>query len=421
MLSSVFDASAVCDGAGRFRDCTPHFNQLLGGRDLSTSQLWELGATPEESDRLMTFLRHAVENATHCAVTVQASIKGTVDIIDVKLFAVLLPNRAEQENTQQLFVGVQTQERARCHPHHVPDLLESPSQWNSEAELPGREAAEEEIALSEFSQSSLPNSRTGYLCSTRPQALPPTDGSHYASSLAYTSITEMTDGLESELSALQKPRKSGVVTASTAVQTGDESKPPTADANIATDGILDEFTCQRCASRPPRIPANSIRLQRCINAAACIATDSDAAVASDASSSSESLAGSAGSFNRRRRDRRQRVSDQEVRFTSFAHQFESTPAHVCAKVLERSMKRWNVPPALSVSRCCAFHAQLTGVGELIKHMSVQIRCKPSWTIYASWQCGQCKCTNSEEDFECPQCSDALDDTDEEQSEGDVQN
>ena len=56
-------------------------------------------------------MRHAAENAVHRAVTIQSSIKGVADIIDVQLFAILLPGR-EGSGCQQLFIGMKTQEAA---------------------------------------------------------------------------------------------------------------------------------------------------------------------------------------------------------------------------------------------------------------------------------------------------------------------
>merc|ERR1712125_249839 len=50
MLSSVFDASCVCDGGGRLTHHSPQLHHLLNGRDLAGTELWELGSTGEEGD-----------------------------------------------------------------------------------------------------------------------------------------------------------------------------------------------------------------------------------------------------------------------------------------------------------------------------------------------------------------------------------
>ena len=129
MLFSVFDASAECDGTGLLNNCSPHLCQLLNGKDLSATELWELGSTAAESDRLRTFVRHAVENAVQRAVTIQSSLRGVVDIIDVKLFAILLPTR-EGSKSQQLFLGVQTLEQgAKSGGQHIHDSTDPLDLW----------------------------------------------------------------------------------------------------------------------------------------------------------------------------------------------------------------------------------------------------------------------------------------------------
>merc|ERR1711937_1009685 len=109
-------------------------------------------------------------------------------------------------------------------------------------------------------------------------------------------------------------------------------------------------------------------------------------------------AGSAGSFFM-----------QYTRQTSVhSNDFEPTPATVAAAALERTIKHWNTPRTASKIRCCKFHAQLDVAEGLVRTMRTGLACKPTFHTHTSWQCGKCKCVNTDDHFECPHCSADLD-------------
>ena len=100
------------------------------------------------------------------AVTIESSIKGVADIIYVKLFAILLP-QSESRNSEQLFIGLQTQEGALTMSgsgQYLPDATEAADEAissldKSESALDAHDADADELC--EDTASVATTTRTG--------------------------------------------------------------------------------------------------------------------------------------------------------------------------------------------------------------------------------------------------------------------
>jgi len=107
MLSSVFDASCICDSRGIIQSCTQQFQHLFAaGRD-TNEQLGDLTSTHGERERLQDFLQHAstvaFNQATKIQVSLQpmseqqqsqqpeASLQIKLPSLEVDLYGILLP------------------------------------------------------------------------------------------------------------------------------------------------------------------------------------------------------------------------------------------------------------------------------------------------------------------------------------------
>jgi len=110
MLSSVFDASCVCDSRGILQSCTQQFQHLLGAGRGITEQLGDLTTTDGERERLRDFLQHtstvAFNQATKIQVSLQplseqqlsqqpeANVQSKSPSLEVDLYGILLPASA---------------------------------------------------------------------------------------------------------------------------------------------------------------------------------------------------------------------------------------------------------------------------------------------------------------------------------------
>jgi hypothetical protein len=132
MLSSIFDASCICDRYGRLLECSPHLQELLGDSssreqlsDRGISQadldLCSFAATSEESLRLKDFLANAAVSARNQAAKVQSSFRSARKGATFKacLYAIVWPGATSTEDDigspreDMLFVALQASDVCR--------------------------------------------------------------------------------------------------------------------------------------------------------------------------------------------------------------------------------------------------------------------------------------------------------------------
>jgi hypothetical protein len=139
MLTSLFDASCICNTSGFITQCTQHLEQLLmqsGENERATltgKHLSSLAASEEDNERLRMFLQQAAaESALHNALTIQASLLIGVpesrsdSVLEVKLFCIRIPSLQAPVSSEILhsehggfFIGLQAQ--------HQRDTMQSDS------------------------------------------------------------------------------------------------------------------------------------------------------------------------------------------------------------------------------------------------------------------------------------------------------
>jgi hypothetical protein len=96
MLSSLFDASCVCDSDGQLTSCTPQLRELLGSDDpLLGCKLADFAASKSEEERLCAFLQRAGENAVREAAKTRVCLQPmsceSRQPIEFIVYAVKLP------------------------------------------------------------------------------------------------------------------------------------------------------------------------------------------------------------------------------------------------------------------------------------------------------------------------------------------
>jgi PAS domain-containing protein len=96
MLSSLFDASCVCDSDGQLTSCTPQLRELLGSDDpLLGCKLADFAASKSEEECLCAFLQRAGENAVREAAKTRVCLQPmsceSRQPIEFIVYAVKLP------------------------------------------------------------------------------------------------------------------------------------------------------------------------------------------------------------------------------------------------------------------------------------------------------------------------------------------
>ncbi|CAE8603595.1 unnamed protein product [Polarella glacialis] len=107
MISTLFDASCVCDKTGRLLSWTPQLQHLLfassDGRDLASGiDLCGFAASEDESQRLGTFLRHIAAKSTHQTETMPFSLSAGAKTLEVRICGMMLPSRAGEQKDSPL-------------------------------------------------------------------------------------------------------------------------------------------------------------------------------------------------------------------------------------------------------------------------------------------------------------------------------
>lgn len=121
ILSSIFDASCVCDVNGQLLECSPHLQDILKFSPTSEdcehddsligSNLCSFTVSPLESQRLKEFLKNATATAQHQAAKIQCSfVCQPAGSLEASLYAINLPVATSSEEGQGgLFISMSWQ------------------------------------------------------------------------------------------------------------------------------------------------------------------------------------------------------------------------------------------------------------------------------------------------------------------------
>jgi len=120
VLSSIFDASCTCDSSGRILECSSQLQEILDCspmEQMRTSPGLQTGlnlcapaASDAERHRLTAFLNNANASARQQAAKIQSCFNCRLGgVIEVCLYAIVLPAPASGDEPDVLFVALQTQ------------------------------------------------------------------------------------------------------------------------------------------------------------------------------------------------------------------------------------------------------------------------------------------------------------------------
>eukprot|EP00747_Dinoflagellata_sp_TGD_P112555 gnl/TRDRNA2_/TRDRNA2_171503_c0_seq1.p1 gnl/TRDRNA2_/TRDRNA2_171503_c0~~gnl/TRDRNA2_/TRDRNA2_171503_c0_seq1.p1 ORF type:complete len:595 (+),score=53.57 gnl/TRDRNA2_/TRDRNA2_171503_c0_seq1:106-1785(+) len=393
MLSSVFDASGLCDRDGMVHICTPQLQQLLRGSqdELVGSFLPAFAATAQEKTRFQAFLQQAADSTMQRAVTIQASlvvcraseqarpvdmatseVAGSANNIkrkafDAKCYAIVVPSGGTFWTAQAgagpvkgrdlVFVGLQVQSAV---PGSVKHVQFADGQVDSQIA---------DYELNEQQESFLPDALIA-------QAAFPKSVNYDVSSLSVsnTDPAEVATEASFDLTLSSRSWRTREDKQHVAVQT-------TCQYDIAIE-TREEGTQTESARRsqlPPTIPGGSM--------------PSLAARRTSRSSSSSSRSGRLGHA----RPLQGVAPTSEPMITSFAE----TPLEICSMTFLWAMKHWNVPR--QPSTCCPFHTVLRVAKRAMKQIDERKRtCEPIWSPLLSWQCTKCSCLQTDVQY-CSMC------------------
>eukprot|EP00747_Dinoflagellata_sp_TGD_P048643 gnl/TRDRNA2_/TRDRNA2_145727_c0_seq1.p1 gnl/TRDRNA2_/TRDRNA2_145727_c0~~gnl/TRDRNA2_/TRDRNA2_145727_c0_seq1.p1 ORF type:complete len:698 (-),score=81.32 gnl/TRDRNA2_/TRDRNA2_145727_c0_seq1:89-2182(-) len=415
MLSTLFDASGVCDRNGLMHTCTAQLKELLiGARDaeLVGLSLPSFAVTAEDETRIQALLRQAADSTTNSAMTIQASLKSsqpdssTATLVDTKIYAIVLPGggtfgtEIQNEETctdlvaskDLVFVGLQVQpsapqqqtesqndqrrvSAARKRRSSPERSLKSPSESGSGQS--GQRLTRSEPSSGEPAVHTSPavscrldhqHNDTDELTSPGPN-FPECDNQSLC-----LSATEADDAATEVSLALMPPRNT-----SSKFHKKYDVAIQTMCICIASQDVecQTEHVPRQHQHVPPRMPGWP---------------------PPESSAGRSSLSSSAS------RPRRElpRPPQDDGPGEPMVSSFDETPAHIRAMTLLWAMKHWNIKRRMS--RCCPWHTVLAEAKMLMKDIVKEKRnCEPTWSPLLGWQCRQCSCMISESTLQCSMC------------------
>lgn len=412
ILSSIFDASCVCDRHGQLLECSPHLQEILRCSPQLGMNLCSFTATEAEHARLEEFLLSTLANPCPRAAKLQCSFRGRHAVplsseggglIEACLYAIVLPaTKSPTVESDTLFVVWQEQSTSADVQRHTSNvdsmtLLANSSDSSLPLEegkgsdlIPGfSDAAGNDVHLLQApcddnlnpgpaSCDALSVSHHVVEASSSQGACVVKANSHRHFVSAVEEIIEIESAHSSSLTysaTATQPSNAGPCAVDASMQTETYSIPQKT-ASTQTEPLPHSVTiASRLDAQPGHPPRPAMEVET-------------------KSRSNDHMS-------------RSRISLKKARFgTPFITHFKGTPATIVEFLVSDSLRCVNP----LVSGCCSWHAGLLYFQVVIQKMLSQA-CPTKFVPNQAWQCEFCLILLPEHYSECDMCGSQRGDTD----------